>query len=297
MLTECTGEPGRWWEIHRTVTYAKLDHLDLREIYTFFCLWCPTKQRFSPTAEHSFKKQQTLLIKTRKSGVALHAWLSGEDVAQVSQWWGSSAAVKQVQAGWRETVASLIEASLMEQEEKWSTRANTHNSLPPHYRVLFTPRLKVCVCVCVSVCTCACVIACVCVFVSLQPTTIQKSIWRLENGYLIFAKWHCQESVLYARSLSLHFFQLCYCTDEASRHKSNTFPVNQVAPRGASWLRWHLAVGDASGGLPFYTSTSLCNHSHQLCFRTPTCTHVHTRACTHASSHSTLPACVPYLNS
>lgn len=57
--------------------------------------------------------------------------------------------VQQVQAGWREAVLRPIEASLTEQEEIWSTRANTHNSLPPGYRVPFTLRLKVCPCVCV----------------------------------------------------------------------------------------------------------------------------------------------------
>lgn len=42
----------------------------------------------------------------------------------------------------------------MEQEENSSTRANTHNSLPPGYRVPFTPQFKVCGRACVRVCGC-----------------------------------------------------------------------------------------------------------------------------------------------
>lgn len=45
----------------------------------------------------------------------------------------------------------------MEQEENSSTRANTHNSLPPGYRVPFTPQFKVCGRACVHVCVCMCV--------------------------------------------------------------------------------------------------------------------------------------------
>lgn len=71
-------------------------------------------------------------------------WDKVESFAIVNQWTGFT--VQQAQAGWWEAVMRLIEASLMGQEENWSTRANTHNSLPPGYRVPFTPQLKVCVC-------------------------------------------------------------------------------------------------------------------------------------------------------
>lgn len=51
----------------------------------------------------------------------------------------------------QEAATGLNQASLMAQEENWSTRTNTCSSLPPGYRVPFTPWLKVCghVCLCV----------------------------------------------------------------------------------------------------------------------------------------------------
>lgn len=66
-------------------------------------------------------------------------------------WTCNSIQDQQVQAGWCTAAAGLIEDSLMAQEENWSMGTNTRSSLPPGYRVPFTPWLKVCghVCVCV----------------------------------------------------------------------------------------------------------------------------------------------------
>ena len=60
--------------------------------------------------------------------------------------------VQQVQAGWWEAVVRPIEASLMEQEENWSTWANTHTTHYPLAIVYLSHRNSKCVCVCVLCC-------------------------------------------------------------------------------------------------------------------------------------------------
>lgn len=151
----------------------------------------------------------------------------------------------------------------MEQEEKWSTKANAHNSLPPHYRVLFTPRLKVCVCVSVGA--------------TRTQATGDTTKWYLASWKWQF-NWYRMTSSAVGFNFTLFFppFRLPHLrwrSEKMSRHRGTHSTSARWHPAGASWLRCHSAVGDATGDLPLYTSTSHCNHRHQLCF-----IHVHTLA-------------------
>lgn len=122
---------------------------------------------------------------------------------------------QQVSAGLCAAAAGLNEASLMAQEENWSTRTNTRSSLPPGYRVPFTPWLKVCGHVC---------------------------LWVL---YLVRSGWGgaLQAQLLRdAATVNVKSRLSGHPVDENSTIKSTGQNRMTLQVRAMSWLRWHLTV-------------------------------------------------------
>lgn len=140
----------------------------------------------------------------------------------------------------------------MEQEENWSTWANTHNSLPPGYCVPFTPQLKVCACVSVHVCVVHLLhLYEFCVWVgrwgtitgSLEMQTALEylKVWRVRvkwNTHILAIRisqtiFTQTESIFYLYSISI-FYSFTYSTFSTtaeftlSQRTDNSLPPNQV---------------------------------------------------------------------